>query len=763
MPSDFLARFIIQHRILCVILVLFISVMLMAGLKHFKVTSDQRIFYSSNDETFQALEFIDKTYSSDRTLIIALQPQRGDVFQTPVLSLVEEITEFGWQIPHSLRVDSITNYIHTQAEDDLIISEPLVESSQDLTPESLNRIRDFSLAETNIINKLISKDGNFTAIVVSFAFPDRDADKARTEAMEEVEQALSKWREANPNITIKISGNVVIGAALPKLVRQDGATVMVTGAAIMLAVLLLLVHPISAVLAMITCWMAALSGLGAALWNGSVITSVSINAPIIVSILGLADCIHIAISYRDQYSAGHSKTQAMINSLSINLKPIFLTSITTAISFFALNFSKSAPYHDLGNAVGVGILIAMLASLFLFAPLLSFFPVKAKTVSKLVNMKRYSDFLDKRKNSLIWGWGIVALILLAALPLNRLDDSILNFFSEDLPIRQDSNWISEHLGGPSVISVSVAAQSDSSITEPEYLGIIDRFNDFLQNQEEVRYSETIVDILKNLNQVMHGDDPEWRQVPDSRELASQYLLLYEMSLPAGFNLNHLITPDHTESRVIINLRSLSVEETMAWEEKIQDWFANNATQLEQPIIGGSGLAFAHLQHRNISSLTFGFVVSLVFIALMLIWALKSFKLGVISLIPNLLPAGMAFGIWAMMSGQIGMGISIGFTMTLGIVVDDSIHLMSKFQHGRTQLNLSAKEAVHYALSQVGAAMVVTTLIIVAGFSAILGSSFTPNQDVATITILTVSLAALIDLILLPAILLKLAPEAKVNH
>ena len=141
--------------------------------------------------------------------------------------------------------------------------------------------------------------------------------------------------------------------------------------------------------------------------------------------------------------------------------------------------------------------------------------------------------------------------------------------------------------------------------------------------------------------------------------------------------------------------------------------------------------------------------------MILIVALRSLKIGTLSLVPNLLPGGMAFGVWALTVGQVNIAVSVVLGMTLGIVVDDSVHFLSKYLRARREKNLGAEDAVRYAFSSVGVALLVTTIILVAGFTVLAQSSFAVNSSMAQLTAVAIVLALLADFFLLPPLLIYL--------
>jgi len=164
--------------------------------------------------------------------------------------------------------------------------------------------------------------------------------------------------------------------------------------------------------------------------------------------------------------------------------------------------------------------------------------------------------------------------------------------------------------------------------------------------------------------------------------------------------------------------------------------------------------FAHIGSRNIRSMLTGTTVALVLISLILVFALRSVKIGLVSMIPNLAPAAMSFGLWGILVGEVGLGLSIVTSMTLGIVVDDTVHFLSKYLRARREQNLGSQDAVRYAFSTVGTALWVTSLVLIAGFLVLTHSPFKLNADMGLLTAITIAFALAADFLFLPPLLMK---------
>ena len=449
------------------------------------------------------------------------------------------------------------------------------------------------------------------------------------------------------------------------------------------------------------------------------------------------------------------KKQALTNALNLNFGPIAITSITTAIGFLSLNFSESVSIRALGSQVAFGVMFAFVLSVTFLPALLALVPFNVKP-EKTTSAGRYEGFADLlyRNRALILTANLLLLVVLGlGLTRNEFNDRIPTYFAETLPWRQANDFSEHHFGGAYTFSYSLNSGTPGGVADPEYLEKVARFADWLRSLPQVAYVNTVTDTFKRLNKNMHGDRPEYYRLPRARDLAAQYLLLYEMSLPYGLDLNDQVNLDKSATKVLASFRTMSTSEILAMEKTINSWIENNLTGISATGAGVQ-IMFAHLLDQDTKGLTLGAALGLFLISLLLIVALKSWKVGLISILPNVFPAVLAFGIWGLFVGQVGMGLAMVSGMTIGIIVDDTVHFLSKYLMARRQHGLDARSAVAYTFEHVGPSIVFTTLVLVAGFVTMaLLAEFRVNSDMGKMTALIMTTALILDLVTLPILLM----------
>ena len=749
------AEWIVRLRWLIIPLTLLLAAALASGGRLLEFTNDYRVFFSDTNPQLTAFENLQDTYTKNDNILIMFEPAGGDAFTPEVLQAVVEMTEQSWQIPWSTRVDSISNFQHTWAKGDELVVEDLVYRPEQLDADGLQRVRDIAIAEPRLVNRLVSPSGHVTGINITVEIP---GDNPTTELPQVVDAAramLADFAARYPQISFHSSGVVMMNQAFQDATEGDMKTLIpLAFAIIVLGLMVFLRSPLATVATLVVISLSILMAMGTAGWLGIKLTPPSASAPTVILTLAVADCVHLLVSMLHEMRMGSDRRRAVIEALRINFHPIFLTSATTAIGFLSMNFSDAPPFHDLGNITAMGVGYAFLLSVTFLPALMCVLPlrVRASGDGEVTRMDALADFVIARRRQLLLGMGVLIVATIALLPKNEINEIFVHYFDTSVPFRAETDHITDNLSGMYFVDYELRSGESSGISEPAFLARLEAFERWLQAQPEVVHVNAFSEVMRTLNQNMHGDDPTWYKLPEQRDLAAQYLLLYEMSLPYGLDLNNQINVDKSATRVNVTLNTLSTTEVYAFEARVDQWFAANAPELATE--GASPtIMFSHIAKRNISSMLIGTGVAMLLISALLIFALRSLRFGLLSLIPNIIPAAMGFGLWALLVGEIGLAVSVVAAMSLGIVVDDTIHFLSKYLRARREQGLDPRAATRYAFHTVGVALAVTTVVLAAGFMILATSSFELNASMGLLTAITIVIALLVDFLFLPPLLI----------
>jgi predicted RND superfamily exporter protein len=367
-------------------------------------------------------------------------------------------------------------------------------------------------------------------------------------------------------------------------------------------------------------------------------------------------------------------------------------------------------------------------------------------------MDKLADFVIRRYRGLLIGVGLPTLAIIAFIPTLDFNDQWVEYFDERIEFRTDSDQAMNHFG-LYPIEYSIPAAGPGGISEPEYLANLERLTDYMREQELVTHVYSISDIMKRLNRNMHADSDDHYQIPGDRDLSAQYLLLYELSLPYGLDLNDRINVDKSATRVTATIEQATSAETKAFFDDVDTWMQDNLPAYMHAQPTSAAVMFTYISERNMQNMVVGTVLAIAAIAVIMMFALQSVRLGTLSLVPNGLPILVTFGAWALLVGEVGFSVATVASISLGIIVDDTVHWLSKYVRARDERLLSVEESIRYAFHNVGMPIVVNTVILAAGFFVMTTSAFKMNVDLGLMTILSIVGALILDFLLLPALLL----------
>jgi len=745
---------IIQHHKWIVFISLLFVIALGSGAKNLTATSDFNIYFSDTNPQLVAFKNLEKTYGKQDSLTFFIQPANQNLFTKENLTLIYKLTEEAWNLPYATRVNSLTNYQHTAVNGDDLNTDYLLDDPDSLNPEKIQRIKNIILNEPSLINLLTDKNGQVTGITVRLTMP-KDISKANSKTVLAARELRQQFAQDYPEVKINLGGSSVAGVSLSDAVATDMSTLVIGSYLIIIITLIILLRSLRGMIAtLLLITFSIVMTMGIYGWFNYTMAPVAGWVPSIIMTIAVADSVHVLISYFHSIRSGMNRDDALHESIRINLNPIFITSLTTMIGVLCLNFSDSPPFQDLGNMVALGVFIAFVLSMTLLPALITWMTIDKSQISRSANvwMDSFANWVILQRYKILIVLSAFSLVIVSFVQNNVLTEEWHNYFDSSFEIRNTVDGVNNKLSGVHYLRYIIKSGKENGIHEPEYLKIIENFSNWLKQQEKVAHVTSLADISKRLNKNLHEDQQSWYRIPDSRELAAQLFLLYETGLPRELNIDDLVNHNRDTTLVTLIVHKTDSEFLLDLDRRAQDWLKQNAGQYETSEATGLDIIFAHINHRNIRSLLKGTLVALVLISFVLIIALQSVKLGLISLIPNLVPAALAYGTWGIFVGKIDMSASIVICMSLGIVVDDTVHFLSKYLRARREKGYDVNEGMRYAFNTVGVALLITTAVLVSGFLVLSMSPFSPTWVSGLLLAITLSYALLTDFLLLPPLL-----------
>jgi uncharacterized protein len=487
--------------------------------------------------------------------------------------------------------------------------------------------------------------------------------------------------------------------------------------------------------------------------GGAMSPMTSILPPLIMALV-VSDSIHVLQKFLQTPGEDlRLRIKEVMQRLAV---PCFLTSLTTAIGFSSLGLSDIPPIRHFGLAAAGGMLAEFYLSMTLIPlglwlwgrrhPIV----VQSKVMSR--GLERASAWTGDRvirwyRPILIGSFLVVALFVHGATQL-QVETNLLEYFREGSQIRQDTDFVDSRLGGVNTLEISLRSSEPGYFLEPANLRKVADVASYLQSIEVVSKTTSIADFLKQMNQAFHADDLQHHTLPESRQLAAQYLLLYD-----GEELANFVDTGFRWVRISARLTEHSSQRLNHIIADIDRYLAQtfSDTELDVNITGKTFLVnklVKSIVESQVKSLSTAFIV----IFLVLFFVFRSFKLGCISIIPNALPIIMNLGVMGLFGIPLNTATAIISAVALGIAVDDTIHFLTEYQHNRAS-GAERPDAIRASINEKFSPILSTSLILVFGFGILVFSSFVPTVQFGLLCALIMLFAFISDLIILPAVLM----------
>jgi predicted RND superfamily exporter protein len=723
------------------------------GDQYLAFSGNYRVFFDSGDKRVTSYDNIQSVYSQSDNILMVVSAKNG-VFTAESLSAIRELTESSWTLPHVSRVDSITNFQNTETQGDDLIVADLVGKYTELNATTIHHIQSVANAEPNIKGLLLSADNHTTGINITVQLPGENAEELPSLVVN-ARALANQFRSQHPELELRLAGEIMLTNAFIEATIHDFTVLTPLMFLVVIIVFLLVLRSIlGTIIGVVFSALSIKGAMGAAGWTGMMLTPPTAVAPTIVLTIAVATFIHVYITFSQRIIASDSRLDAVLDSIKLNFKPITLTCLTTIIGFLSMNFSTVPPFRDLGNVIAFGVVFTYFLSLTFLPAILIILPHNKKRASSPFqnSMRQVGDWVVGNHRILLIGSVICGVGLTSLVANNQVSEKFIEQFSHRIEFRNSAEYVNDNLTGVYNIEYSINSGETAGVYDPLYMQSVDDFTQWLRAQDQIVHVRSFTDTLKRLNKNLNQDDASFYRLPQDRESIAQAILMYEMSLPYGLGISDQLSLSKSSSRLVVTFGNLSTKEVLLLEDKIARWAHLNMPEYSLDS-GSPTLMFSHIGDANVRGMLIGTAIAFVLIALFLTLFFRSIKFGALSMIVNFLPITSAFGIWAILVGEVGMGVSVVAGMTIGVVVDDTVHFINKYLYARRQLSMNPEDAVRYCFNTVGVAILCTTVILACGFLVICFSDFARNSSMAQMNVITITLALVYDFIFLPSIIL----------
>ena len=712
-----------------------------------------RIWFRTTDPLIEDLNELEQKFGNDERVLLAIH-SKETMFSKRNLQVLSDITEGMWMVPEIARVDSMANYNYSVSEEGDLYSVPFLENISDLTKKDIEEKKQVALEDKIIKNRFISLDGK-TAVVTAALIPNVKGSPNYRLIAEKVRELVKPF-EKDSGLTFHPIGADAYNDAYRE-VSEDDLKVMIPVDFILMIILLLFVFrsidgfmfPVGLVCIVILFTMATGAFLGFKYDN------LSAAIPGILIAICMADSIHILSTYYRSLDNNGDKKEALKATLHKNFVPTFLTSFSTMIGFFSLMTTELIPIQHLGALSGIGTGVAWVFTIFLICPMLKYVPLKKGRKTKRVGVSdelsaRYTAWIDRNKKVIVYGISILAIVSAYLSLQNKVNSDPLKHFSPRLKIAKDTNFLLDTfngLGGPNVM---IDSGKVDGIKSPEFMRKVEEFILWLEGKDFVNKVTSITKTVRELNKKMNDDDENYYVIPNTKEEIAELLLLYSLGLPQGMDLNNEMSIDNQFMRLVILWNVHDAQRSL----KEIDIMTKKAKELGLDIkVTGKLPLYHNMVNYIVSSFFKSLSTALILISFLLFVVLKSWKLGALSLLPNVVPLIFGGGYMYLAGIYVDIGTSIVISVCLGIAVDDTIHFLSHYKE-MVKSGLSPIKSLEKVFIHTGPALVFTTFILTICFGCFIFANFVPNINFGVLCSIILTMALVIDLVYLPAILLE---------
>ena len=758
--SQRVAQYTIANRYALLILATFLTVFLSTGILRTSFDTSLSALLSNSDPYLDELDLLDQEFPTSSEIRFAFTAEDGEtVFTRETLAAIQELEEIFVEIPRIRGITTVLEYTAPETQRRLF-SKELAE----YTDAELREVGVTAMNDQLLTSNLLSRNGALTFAVITLNTRDANSEQ-RLEIADTVLVVQDQLRTNHPDVDLFANADLLLEQSSQKAMIDDLTSLLPI--VILLSVLVICYCFKSITLG--ACILAhvgfvILNTVGALGFLDFAFNSISIMAPIVVVVISVATSVHIISIYKQALHKGQNKVDSMRHSMAYNFQPVTLAALTTAIGFSSLNMCSSPAVQDFGRIVAIGIFFSYVLTFLMIPTLLIWFSKitvdKNEVGVSFLQKELYQiiSFTNRQDKNIFYGCSALAILTILLLPLNETDFDRLDFIAPDSDILLYYDLVSEHMNRGPVITYGINSNTEEGAIDPEFLAQVDEFSNWLAAQDDVESIISVTEVLKTINQIVNDNDEDFFLLPKEKETNTNYLNAYRMVEANYLPLSNFLNDDSSYLTLTVNAIPMSNQEIIDLDERITKRFGESFATAN--LVHGSGiLLFARMDELVTLELLQSYSVSLLLITLCLVIGFRSLYFGVLSVLPNLLPATIVFGLWALLVGQLDPFVMMLFSISIGMVVDDTVHILSHYLEGR-RAGADKSSAVSHSIKTAGPALTITTMVLAFGTTVMIFANTLYFQQSAKLLVPIVVLALVLDLIYLPTILKRFDNQFK---
>ena len=755
------AHFIINNRFLVLIttfLVMLISVFVIVTMPP-SYNNSSEMWFLEDDPDLKAFYEMQDMFGDSEYMAVGIAARSGDddIFEVETIKMINRITEMLEDHEIVTQVRSISKYQFTHNKNGMLVTDDLFEDIENLEddPDTLKNAREIILNEKLALGNLITSDLKNTRIVARTEYRLNNNDH-KVKVVTDLMNFLEKEKYEELGYDIHLAGVQVFGERFETLSKNDQAWINPTMAAIMIIILFFTFRSVSGMIypwIVIASCIAIITGVQAFL--GFAFTAMTTALAPTLMIIGMGVSVHVMNEFFNLRSKNLSGKDASLKTIENLFQPIFFTALTTAIGFAALAVTQLVPVREYASLASAASMIIFLFSMTALPSALSY----SKRVSSLTIRAYRGDWATKITNAIpsftykyrkiIFIFSSIIFVLSIITVSNiKVDSNVVRYFKEDYWVTKDMKYFDETFKGIQNVEYILDSGIEGGAKNPEFLEKVEDFETYLENLQESEKSTTLLDFLKQIRKAFTENNEDYYILPDNSDMTAQLLFVYENSGPEE-DLSDLKDFENRYVRLTLPIVNMTSNEMLKFLDKTEKYASENFEEMNVKLTGPSVMFAAQEKYIN-EGLPRSFMLALILIGICFFILFRSIKYGILALIPSVVPIIMAGGAATLIGIDLDLGTLIVGAMTMGIAVDDAIHVVARYVSGRKK-GLGTEQAIKDAMNEAGRAVIFTSIILVIGFSTMLFGALTPFVNIGMFTAIIMSLALIGDLIVLPAL------------
>jgi hydrophobe/amphiphile efflux-3 (HAE3) family protein len=754
-----LTRFVLRYRWAVVVLVVAVTAVLTMAMDDLHIDSSNELWLVEGDPQLAIMRtFEDRFYNDDFIYVLG---EFDDFFKPETLRLFGRLADdLKQHVPYVEDVTWIGNAEFMDGYEDRIEIHPLFQTVPE-TAADLAAARRKALSEPVYRNSLISPDGKVAALVVEMGAYPTDRVDPRREVGPAVNAVLAK-PEYRP-LHLRAVGGPLLHYEIDKLTGDQAKLLLPLCVLLQAAILFWVGRGVRgilvplAIVSLAVAWTFGTIGL-----YGYPLNLFAIIVPILLICVGIGDSVHVIAEYHGRRDLGVESERALVEAVGAVGLPCLLTSLTTAAGFLAFRAAPVRPFREMGVYCATGVAMALVLTYVLVPVIYSWHPPRAGRSH--APSRRWLMFdrmlaggyrlVVGHPRALVAAFALLAVAGLAGAWQVKVESTTVRLFSPDVPLRQNYEYVDQKMGNSMSIEIMLDTGRSGGVAEPAFLRKMAALDSFVKTQPLVTATSSVLDLLRQMRRAFHENDQAYYSIPESRDEASQYLLLYEMS--GGENKEKLVTYDYDVARLTVRTRSLDSKDVRTLLSSISG-FATSTFGSDVSVEFAGMMPWEKIMNDRVAAgQRASFLAAIVVIGVIMMIFLRSVKLGIISMIPNVFPAIMTLGIMGFAGIYMDLGVMCIGAIVIGVAVDDTIHFYVRYRHEFERCR-SYTDALWTTISTVGRPIVFTTVILTVGFSVLMLSDVTGMVKFGFLAGFAFTWAILADLLLSPALLILMHP------